>query len=200
MAKWIGFILTRAGSLALMKLTDIPSVSSLHFITSMSLTAHLKRALTNNTLFLQSLWQEDENVTDDISCHLTNIRHSYNTVTDCRCWNFIARIVLFQTGPARMQRDPHRSWSWGNECSNKGWQGIRAGCPLWCPCWTHVSLSGCCCGQEALRGREPEGPNESSSWVGEREQKAMKRWCISLIIKTAPYSLSSLKNERTRTS
>lgn len=49
------------------------------------------------------------------------------------------------------------------ECTSEGHHGIRAGCPLWRPCWTRVSLSGCFCGQEAPLGREPEGLNESST-------------------------------------
>lgn len=49
--------------------------------------------------------------------------------------------------------------------------GIRAGCPLWCQCWTHVFLSGCCCGPEAPRAREPEDLNESGTWETERERE-----------------------------
>ena len=53
--------------------------------------------------YIQCLWREDENVTDDIKCHLTNSRHSYNTVADCSAETFEHKLSSF--GPD-LQPDP----------------------------------------------------------------------------------------------
>lgn len=122
--------------------------------------------------YMQCLWQGDENAPEDVKSHPSNSRHSYNTVVHCSAGAMSHKLTSFRldlhvhaaTRPPRKLKGAIMK-----ECTIEGQHGIRAGCPPWCLYWTRVSLSGCCCGQEAPLGREPEGLNESSTCGREQE-------------------------------
>lgn len=65
----IRLTLTKGNAAAVMGLIEIPPVSLIHLLTSWSMAAHL-RELPQTLIhysYIQCLWQEDENVTDDMS-------------------------------------------------------------------------------------------------------------------------------------